>query len=184
MDVAYKFWERLNYYYSFGFCTLHTNFIGSQEKSIGESLRAIEAWLDGSREAHECVSFDFEKCSLDNLRNDYPKLFQFDHEQRLYILFDIVHFIISFLEREMVPAEEVYIMPKLFIPCIIIFVVKPPILFAIKDNWQKLIMQLVIEFCWWSLLIPSIFVLVIEYDDGAWFNNISRDTNKSEIVAN
>jgi hypothetical protein len=48
-------------------------------------VQTIETWLDGSRKSHECVSFDFEKCSLNNLRNDYPKLFQLDHQQQMYV---------------------------------------------------------------------------------------------------
>jgi hypothetical protein len=52
---------------------------------MSENLQAIEAILDESREAHKCLSFDFNKCSLNNLGNgNYPKLFQFDREQRMY----------------------------------------------------------------------------------------------------
>jgi hypothetical protein len=85
MDFADNRWERLDYYYLFLFYTFKSNFIESQEKSTGENALAIEALLDGSEEAYECVSFDFEKCSLNSLQNDYPKLFQFDHEQHMYV---------------------------------------------------------------------------------------------------
>ncbi len=60
--------------------------IGSQQRSISESLQAIEALLDESREAHQCISFDLEKCSLKNFGNDdYPKLFKLDQEQNVYV---------------------------------------------------------------------------------------------------
>lgn len=159
MDFADNRWERLDYYYLFLFYTFKSNFIESQEKSTGENALAIEALLDGSEEAYECVSFDFEKCSLNSLQNDYPKLFQFDHEQHMYvyIILNRIFYHQFFLERALVPTREKAYISKLFILCIIIFVVKLPILFVIKDNWQKLVLQLVIEFADSCQLLVSSF---------------------------
>jgi hypothetical protein len=54
------------------------------------------------------VSFDFEKCSLNSLQNDYPKLFQFDHEQHMYvyIILNRIFYHQFFLERALVPTRE------------------------------------------------------------------------------
>lgn len=32
-----------------------------------------------------CKSLDFKKCSLNELGIDFPRLFQFDHEQHMYV---------------------------------------------------------------------------------------------------
>jgi hypothetical protein len=80
--------------------------------------------------------------------------------------FRIVHFSIKFLEKEVVLEREEVFIPKLFILCIIIFVVKLPILFVIKNNRMKLIWTLVIQL-YSSFIMSSIFVLVIEYNDSS-----------------
>jgi hypothetical protein len=44
----------------------------------------METVLDRSGKT-SCESLDFKECSLKNLKNDFPRLFQIDHEQHMYI---------------------------------------------------------------------------------------------------
>jgi hypothetical protein len=45
----------------------------------------MESLSDEYTKGHQCVSFDFMKCSLSELGISYPKLFQFTHEQHMYV---------------------------------------------------------------------------------------------------
>jgi hypothetical protein len=60
-------------------------FIETIEKSIDHNAYVMESLSDEYTKGHQCVSFDFMKCSLSKLGISYPKLFQFTHEQHMYV---------------------------------------------------------------------------------------------------
>ena len=54
-----------------------------------------------SKLAHRCVSFDFQQCSINNLKSDYPRLFELLDEEHMYvhiILYDVFYHIL-FIKR-------------------------------------------------------------------------------------
>jgi len=65
---------------------IQSNLLETLKKSTDENAYIMEFLSDGPKKAHECVSFDFKECSVNNLQNDYPRLFQFDHEQHMYVV--------------------------------------------------------------------------------------------------
>jgi len=62
------------------------NLLETLKKSTDQNAYVMDVLPDGSKKAHECESFDFKECSVNNLQNDYPRLFQFDHEQHMYVV--------------------------------------------------------------------------------------------------
>jgi hypothetical protein len=55
------------------------------EKSIDQNMYAMKALSNASRATDKCVAFDFNECSLNELQNDYPRLFQLEDEQHVYV---------------------------------------------------------------------------------------------------
>jgi hypothetical protein len=59
-------------------------------------MYAMEALLEGPKSTQQCVSFDFEECSLSNLQKDYPWLLRSDHGQHMYCIFILFFIVYSY----------------------------------------------------------------------------------------
>jgi hypothetical protein len=85
------------------------------EKSIDQNMYARKVLSNASKATDKCVAFNFNECSLNELQNDYPRLFQLEDEQHVYvsIINCTFHYIIYrkriSASKTGIPIEIVYI---------------------------------------------------------------------------
>jgi hypothetical protein len=99
---------------------------------------------DTSKNEHECTPFNLNRNPLSKFSKGYPKLFEFQHQQIMY-----VHYFISLSSHDYLETErkvayiDLMCLSKFLILFCIIFVVKPLIILNIKINQQGLLLLLV-----------------------------------------